>query len=65
MDAAGNKDVVRRIYEEVVNGQRLDLVEDYFSPEYNGSGSPTGHDRGACVIASAATPTGPRHGQVR
>jgi predicted ester cyclase len=34
MDAASNNDVVRRIYEDLVNGQRLDLLEDYFSPEY-------------------------------
>jgi hypothetical protein len=33
MDALSNKDVVRRIYEEVVNAQRFDLLEDYFSPE--------------------------------
>jgi hypothetical protein len=26
--------VVRRIYEEVVNAQRFDLLEDYFSPEF-------------------------------
>jgi steroid delta-isomerase-like uncharacterized protein len=44
MDAAGNKDVVRRIYEEVVNGQRLDLLEDYFSPEYVNHKMPGGRE---------------------
>jgi hypothetical protein len=28
MDAASNKDVVRRIYEDLVNGRRLDLLEE-------------------------------------
>jgi hypothetical protein len=34
MDTVSNKDVVRRIYEDVVNAQRFDLLDDYFSPEF-------------------------------
>jgi steroid delta-isomerase-like uncharacterized protein len=44
MYAGSNKDVVRRIYEEVVNGQRLDLLEDYFSPEYVNHKMPGGRE---------------------
>ena len=44
MDAASNKDVVRRIYEDLVNGQRLDLLEGYFSPEYVNHKMPGGRE---------------------
>jgi hypothetical protein len=49
MDAVSNKDVVRRIYEEVVNAQRFDLLEDYFSPEFvNHKWPEAGRDRSNC-----------------
>jgi predicted ester cyclase len=44
MDTVSNKDVVRRIYEEVVNAQRFDLLEDYFSPEYVNHKMPGGRE---------------------
>lgn len=44
MDAASNKDVVRRIYEELVNAQRLDLLDDYFSPDYENHKTPGGRE---------------------
>jgi steroid delta-isomerase-like uncharacterized protein len=44
MDAASNKDVVRRIYEEVVNAQQLDLIDDCFSPDYVNHKTPGGRE---------------------
>jgi steroid delta-isomerase-like uncharacterized protein len=44
MDATSSKDVVRRIYEEVVNAQRLDLIDDYFSPDYVNHKTPGGRE---------------------
>jgi steroid delta-isomerase-like uncharacterized protein len=44
MDAANNKDVVRRIYEELVNAQRLDLADDCFSPDYVNHKTPGGRE---------------------
>jgi steroid delta-isomerase-like uncharacterized protein len=44
MDAASNKDVVRRVYEQLVNAQRLDLLDDYFSPDYVNRKTPGGRE---------------------
>jgi hypothetical protein len=44
MDAASNKDVLRRVYEELVNAQRLDLLDDYFSPDYVNRKTPGGRE---------------------
>ncbi|HJV14878.1 MAG TPA: ester cyclase [Propionibacteriaceae bacterium] len=58
MDATSNKDVVRRIYEDLVNGQRLDLLEDYFSPDYANHKMPGGREgtRQLFVVLFAAFP---------
>jgi steroid delta-isomerase-like uncharacterized protein len=58
MDAASNKDVVRRIYEDLVNGQRLDLIDDYFSPYYVNHKTPGGREgtRQLFVMLFAAFP---------
>ena len=34
MGTAENKDIVRRVYEEVVNNHNVDLPSSYFSPNY-------------------------------
>lgn len=44
MHAASNNDVVRRIYEELVNAQRLDLLDGYFSPDYVNHKTPGGRE---------------------
>jgi predicted ester cyclase len=44
MDTASNKDVVRRLYEQLVNEQRLDLLDDYFSPDYENHKAPGGRE---------------------
>jgi steroid delta-isomerase-like uncharacterized protein len=58
MDAASNRNVVRRIYEDLVNGQRLDLLEDYFSPDYVNHKMPGGREgtRQLFVMLFAAFP---------
>lgn len=42
MGTAENKDIVRRLYEEVVNGHNLDLLGNYFAPDYVNHKNPGG-----------------------
>ena len=42
MGTAENKDVVRRVYEEVVNNHNVDLLSSYFSPDYVNHKNPGG-----------------------
>jgi steroid delta-isomerase-like uncharacterized protein len=42
MGAAENKDIVRRVYEDVVNGHNVGLLDEYFSPDYVNHKTPGG-----------------------
>jgi steroid delta-isomerase-like uncharacterized protein len=42
MGTAENKDIVRRVYEEVVNNHNVDLLSSYFSPDYVNHKNPGG-----------------------
>lgn len=42
MGTAENKDIVRRVYEEVVNNHNLDLLGNYFTPDYVNHKNPGG-----------------------
>ena len=42
MGTAENKDTVRRVYEEVVNNHNLDVLGNYFTPDYVNHKNPGG-----------------------
>ena len=42
MGTAENKDIVRRTYDEVVNNHNLDVLGDYFAPDYVSHKTPGG-----------------------
>jgi steroid delta-isomerase-like uncharacterized protein len=42
MGTAENKDIVRRIYEEAINGHDLDLLDNYLVPDYVNHKNPGG-----------------------
>jgi steroid delta-isomerase-like uncharacterized protein len=42
MGTAGNKDIVRRIYEEAINNHDLELLDNYILPDYVNHKNPGG-----------------------
>ena len=42
MGTAENKDIVRRLYEEVVNNHNVDALNNYFTPDYVNHKNPGG-----------------------